>query len=220
MPIICFEGASAVGKSSTSKLLKEKFNAFTIDEVNKLFERPNNAATTWYFERQVERVSIAISEIIYHEIVILDGDPFQPLWYNWCYDFIGWQPLEALDHFYREVISKGQIKFPDQYFYLHTDEEELRKRKEHDSNSKRANFEKHLQFIRPQRAYFDYMNQLEPTLVKFINATTVNNNAETIVSFLKESRFKRKPDLELYDGLIEWLKRNKASDFVSSTRSE
>ena len=54
MPLICLEGASGVGKSTTCQLLEKHFNASIIPEVNMLFNCPQNASKSWYFERQVE----------------------------------------------------------------------------------------------------------------------------------------------------------------------
>lgn len=212
MSIICLEGASAVGKSSTSMWRQERLNAYIIQEVNKLFEQAEGTASTWYLEKQVERTMIAKTKHNNHKITILDGDPFQPLWYNWCYDFEGWDSLKSIDEFYRAMIIEGQIQFPDRYFYLYTTEEESRKRKENDKSSKRNNFERHLHFIKPQRAYFKYMNQLEPSLVTFIHAESRSNNIEIIVKSLEEKKSKAISDLELYDRLVEWVRNNKAAE--------
>src|SRR5215204_5437527 len=102
MSIICFEGASAVGKTTTAKALKDD-GAFVVPEVNQLFNRPENEAFEWYFERQVERWRIAEQQSKIYDLVILDGDPFQPLWYNWAYDFVGWQKLDFMEQFYRPM---------------------------------------------------------------------------------------------------------------------
>lgn len=40
MGIIAFEGASAVGKSTTCRELEKNYGAYIIPEVNLLFERP------------------------------------------------------------------------------------------------------------------------------------------------------------------------------------
>ncbi len=101
MTYICLEGASAVGKTTTSKYMKEKFDAFVVEEVNKLFIRPNPEPENWYFDKQVERWSIANKQD--NKLLIFDGDPFQPLWYNWSYNFEGWQSLDFLNEFYRNI---------------------------------------------------------------------------------------------------------------------
>ncbi|MEC2554936.1 chloramphenicol acetyltransferase, partial [Bacillus tropicus] len=46
MGIIAFEGASAVGKSTTCRELEKNYGAYIIPEVNLLFERPKNEHRT------------------------------------------------------------------------------------------------------------------------------------------------------------------------------
>jgi deoxyadenosine/deoxycytidine kinase len=53
MTLICLEGPSAVGKTTTSKALADHYAAYIIPEVNQLFERPTPEPTYWYFERQL-----------------------------------------------------------------------------------------------------------------------------------------------------------------------
>lgn len=125
MPIICFEGASAVGKTTTAENLEAKCGAFVVPEVNLLFERPEDASAEWYFERQVGRWSIAQEQSKTHRLVILDGDPFQPLWYAWANNFVGWQSLDFMKSFYKAKIQNKTIGFPDLYFVFGASEVEL-----------------------------------------------------------------------------------------------
>src|SRR5579872_5692238 len=104
MPILCFEGPSAVGKTATGAAFAARNSAYVVQEVNKLFPRPSPEPEKWYFERQVERWRIAKQQLNNHEFVILDGDPFQPFWYNWCYPSGGWKSVEWLSSFYRPEI--------------------------------------------------------------------------------------------------------------------
>ena len=99
MPIICFEGASAVGKTALSEYLRDNLNAFVIPEVYLLFQRTPDEPKFWYFERQIERWQLAEKASKNYEIVILDGDPFQPVWYNWAYDFDFGDPFEEITDF-------------------------------------------------------------------------------------------------------------------------
>ena len=143
MSFICLEGASAVGKTTTSNELAKRTNAYIIPEVNLLFERPVVESKTWYLERQIDRWLIAQEKLETYETVILDGDIFQPLSYNWCFDFnIYNQSLDFIAGFYRNEIKEGRIRFPDKYFYLYTNQVNLKNRKENDITRKRGNFEK------------------------------------------------------------------------------
>ncbi|MFF2878415.1 hypothetical protein ACFVR2_19050 [Gottfriedia sp. NPDC057991] len=51
--IICLEGASAVGKTSTSLEIVKSTNTYVVPEVNLFFARPTGVSNTWYLERQV-----------------------------------------------------------------------------------------------------------------------------------------------------------------------
>lgn len=209
MTIICLEGASAVGKSTTSHYLSKECNAYVVEEVNKLFKRPNPEPKTWYFDRQIERWSIASQNS--SSLVIFDGDPFQPIWYNWCYNFEGWQPLDFLNDYYRSRIREGKIGFPAKYYILHTNEGELRDRRENDPIHKRRNFEKHIKFIEPQTRYFRYVSSLKPNLVSFIEAKSVSTNASRIIKGIDNKVVMSiEEQIELFDHLIDWLKNNKA----------
>lgn len=66
MPVICVERPSAVGKSSIARWL--------VEHVERM----------WNYERQIERVQIGRAQNP-DWLVILDGDPFQPVWYNRLY---------------------------------------------------------------------------------------------------------------------------------------
>ena len=47
-----------------------------------------------------------------YEIVILDGDIYQPLSYNWCFHFeIFDQPLSLIENFYKEKLINRKLVF-------------------------------------------------------------------------------------------------------------
>lgn len=214
MTLICLEGPSAVGKTTTSKALADHYAAYIIPEVNQLFERPTPEPTYWYFERQVERWTIAQEKLKTHELVVFDGDPFQPLWYNWSYNFVDWQPLEVLRDFYRQHIVAQTLGFPDAYIVLTINEIELRQRKDNDLTRKRSGFAKHLQIIEPQQRYFQAMNNIAPGFVHLIEARSVEDNLKNIIETLPS--FSKLPEhpysLTLFDFLIKWLSTNKPDD--------
>ncbi|WP_236013304.1 hypothetical protein [Paenibacillus glycanilyticus] len=83
MTIISIEGASAVGKTSTSTELAAIHGAFHIPEINTWWkERPNPEYREWWFERQADRWRIALENRNKHSFVVIDIDLFQPFWYN------------------------------------------------------------------------------------------------------------------------------------------
>jgi deoxyadenosine/deoxycytidine kinase len=82
MAIINIEGASAVGKTTTSNTLALRYNAYHIPEVNTWWKRPEPEYPEWFFERQLDRWRIAQEKLENHRFVVIDIDLFQPLWYN------------------------------------------------------------------------------------------------------------------------------------------
>ena len=208
MSIICFEGASAVGKTTTANCFKAKYDAFVVPEVNQLFARPDAEPPAWYFERQVERWSIAREQAKTHELVILDGDPFQPLWYNWAYNFKNRQNPDFMERFYRPEIRSKRIDFPDLYFIFSAGEIELRKRRAGDAGRQRRGFETHLQMIAPQRRYFQAMQTFSANRVLFREAKSVESNIEFVRERARVSPI-REDSEALFDRLIRWLRENK-----------
>ena len=213
MGIIAFEGASAVGKSTTCRELEKNYGAYIIPEVNLLLEKKKNEHRTWYFEKQVERWKIAMQKSEQYKLIILDGDIYQPLSYNWCFHFeIFDQPLSLIENFYKEKLINREIGFPDQYFYLYTNDEELRKRKEFDETKRRRNFEKHLHISKSFQRYYENLNTVTDGYCKIIEAKSVKTNELEIVNSLnslnvyEKSRF----DVSRLDAITKWLKENRA----------
>lgn len=211
MPIICFEGPSAVGKTTTANALEASYGAFVVPEVNQLFSRPQNPPTEWYFERQADRWSVALEQTKSQHLVILDGDPFQPLWYCWAYDFVGWHNLSFIEQFYRPRIQNEMIGFPDLYIIFSAGEGELRKRKISDSSRKRRGFEKHLKMIEPQRRYFEGMQTFSPNKVLFLKAETIDMNVEfiqkSVSNLIKDNRSESEM---LLNKMTRWLREHNA----------
>jgi hypothetical protein len=215
MPIVCLEGPSAAGKTATGAGFAGKYSAFVVPEVNKLFTRPSPEPEAWYFQRQVERWTIASRKLLDYEIVILDGDPFQPFWYNWCYPTAGWKSINWLASFYRPQLERANLDFPDLYVIFSAHEDVLRKRKEGDKTRSRHGFEAHLKFILPQRRYFDFMNSISRGSVAMLETLSIEENVFRIREMCRNAPERGSvSSLELFDKLVSWLKANSAQKFV------
>jgi hypothetical protein len=203
MAIICIEGPSAVGKSTAARQLEALGRVEVVPEVNELFTLPATASASWYLERQTERWRRARTAQGRRAFVILDGDPFQPLWYSWAYPDEGWPPLEMLVAFYRPLLVAGEIEFPDSYVLMQLDVAELRHRRENDSTRTRRNFDKHLQLILPQARYFAALEEFCPGYVTTVQARSVG----AVVAILEEAgtRSRALPSLLLFDAIVGWL---------------
>lgn len=210
MSIVCIEGASGVGKSTVCDVLEKDHGFKKIPEVNHLFKRPLDPSPTWYFEKQVERWSLANELSGDGEVVVLDGDPFQPLWYNWIFSDKEIQPLSDVIEFYFSAVEQGRIKFPDRYYLLTASESVLRKRKEGDTKRLRRNFDSHLRLIGPQLDYFEVLNSNQPNLVSIVESDTVSTAVERIFTSASNPR-KGYSHLDLFE---------RQRNFVSNTRAD
>lgn len=209
-PILCFEGPSAVGKTATAEGLAATHGAHVVPEVNALFERPVDEAPDWYLERQVDRWTRASAEAARCPLVVLDGDPFQPLWYNWAYGFAGWQSLDSLEAFYRPRLARSELSFPDLYVVFGASVEVLRDRKTADPTRQRRGFESHLRFIEPQRRYFETMQRLSPGRVCFLDARGVDASVRAVSDVARHARGEERPE-GMFDHLVGWLRENPAA---------
>jgi deoxyadenosine/deoxycytidine kinase len=216
MTIIQIEGASAVGKTTTSSALALKYDGYHIPEVNTWWKRPEHEYPEWFFERQLDRFRIAQEKSRDHRFVVIDIDLFQPFWYNWAFGFtlFGGQSLDFITDYYRNQLLARKIGFPDKYYLLNINEAELRRRKEGDTTRGRRGFEMHLTFIEPQRHYFEALNSFIPGLVSFIESVSVEDNVKQIVETMPSKPQEHTYSTELFDFMTSWLRENKASDFL------
>jgi thymidylate kinase len=213
MPIVCFEGPSAVGKTTMAHLLAHTLGAVVIPEVAMLFSRPVDPSPTWYFERQVERWQQAMTKGQSADLVILDGDPFQPFWYNWAYHYVGWEELDTLVAFYESQIRKGTLSFPDRYLLFTANERALRERRATDTTRQRRGFEYHLGFIQPQQTYFAALQMEQPDRVRTITSTDGEATLRLIPAALERvpPPLTHTSAMDLFHTLIGWLRTHQPS---------
>ncbi len=201
--IICFEGPSAVGKTSMCQLLQEDFQI--VAEVNELFEKEEGVGKFWYFERQIDRYALCKNSKVNS---ILDGDVFQPLWYNWIYGGAsGLQSFEETKHFYSKAIREGRIRFPDLYVIFQSNLEVLRKRKEGDRTRKRRNFEKHLNMISLQQKYFSFLKTHTEIEIVYIENQNQEKTRTKILSYIESKAEKNIGDAINYKIITNWLEQ-------------
>lgn len=222
MPVICLEGALAVGKTTTARALSERLGAFVVPEMNRLFHPGDPDAADrrsfgayvaeqppdWYLLRQVDRWQMARDASPAHALAVLDRDPFQPLWHRWAFGYEGGGPtLGDLIAFYRPRIEEGSLGFPDAYYLLTAPIEEIVRRKENDRTRDRRGFEGQRRFFEPQKAYFSAMKGFDEGRVHVLSATTVEDSVARIQGLLpgSETRSGRDGDLALIDAMGEWL---------------
>ena len=202
---ICFEGPSGIGKTTISNRFEK--DCKVIPEVNALFRSEENEGGWWYYQKQIERYQL--SELA--DCAIFDGDIFQPLWYNWSYNYPeGYFSLEEMFSFYQRELQQGNMDFPDLYIIFKATEQELRLRKERDPSRQRRNFEKHLKLIETQPQYFGFMQTRFPGLVKFMAYDSTSQVESELRQIIQSLTPGIKYDSEkILQTMADWLAQHK-----------
>lgn len=153
---------------------------------------------------QVKRWELAKNESESGKEAILDGDHLQPVWYNWIFEDLNFQPIDDVLDFYSAAFLKGDLDFPDAYVALHLGIDKLKSRKENDKNRKRSNFEMHLRLIEPQRNYFEELRSGGHSGVNFIEATSPTDIAGFCYSLQRENiaNSVKKPNFDIVEAFI------------------
>ncbi|MEM9548973.1 MAG: hypothetical protein AAGA77_23505 [Bacteroidota bacterium] len=204
-PIICFEGPSGIGKTTLCNILSNQFNI--VPEVNLLFQRTGSESKYWYHERQIERYELCKKST---SSSILDGDIFQPIWYNWVCKY----PLEFLSkeethRFYYENLMQGKIRFPDLYVVFFVDEKELWIRKERDTTRRRRNFKKHLEIIEPLKKYYRFLDQDTEIEMRFVHYSDIESAKKSVLSLIQSLKQKSIIDeIKVFRQIENWISRN------------
>lgn len=168
--ILGFEGLPAVGKSTVARELASHGDTYVIPEVNRLFRAPKPCTEEWYFDREVARWEMAAYHASTFKTVIFDGDPFQPLWFNWIFAHEKrWASVDEVAAFFRSQIERGRIAFPDVYVYFHIDNDELRRRRHERDRVEGpatidAKFRKYLLMEKPLGRYFQILAETFPVV--------------------------------------------------------
>jgi hypothetical protein len=166
--IVCLEGPSAAGKTSLATVLAREVGAAVVPELEAAGAPPPAEAAAWFLARHAaqwrQAQALATTTV---PLVVLDGDPFKGLWYNWVYPPAGGPKLEALVALHRTAVARGALAFPDLYVILLATDAQLRARRAADAERTRRNFETHLALIAPQRRYFAALQVCDPPRVRF-----------------------------------------------------
>lgn len=210
--IICIEGPSAVGKTSTCKLLEKNNNAFIVKETifKPLVGYSLKKQALFYLQKEADRWNLAQKKLLTHPIVLLDSDPLKPIWFNWAFGFIDCLSLLELEEYFKKAFVNGDMGYPDGYVILTADERELMKRREGDQIRRRPEFEK-LQCINtPRLRYYEFINTLLPGFVEKIEAVNVETNYESIEAMIQKGFPKKEDHDEKYlEATIDWINKNK-----------
>jgi hypothetical protein len=207
--IVAIEGAPGVGKSTTAARLADA-GALVIPEVNLLFARPEGEAASWYYDRQNARWEMAVLAARQCKLVVLDGDPFQPVWFNWAFACEGFEDWRKVLEFYRCRVGKGRIAFPDRYVFLTVDEavrqeRMLARERARGLGEERAQLKtsRYARLVAPQARFFRALAARFPGWVVELEAASLEKN---VASVLGLGPLSAPPGgLEVLDFMEAWL---------------
>lgn len=212
--ILAIEGAPGVGKSTTAEAL-ERAGAFVVPEVNLLFAKPDPEPVDWYLDRQNARWEMAALQAGRGRLAVLDGDPFQPIWFSWAFDQEAWAPPPRSIEFYRQRFREGRMDVPELYVFVHIPEEIRRERmlareRARGLGEERAQRKtnRYARLAPPQRAFFQALADRFPGWVLFVETTDVARSVAAIRD--AEAPANRPDGLDVLDFIANWVTTERA----------
>jgi len=212
--IVALEGALATGKSTIAAYAEDKYGGFCIEEVKEIFDRPKSEPQNWYYERQLDRLLGAKTAELEHDLVMLSGDPYQPVWFNWMFPDWGFEPWQVVLRFFSERQDLGLI--PDFFGFTHVEEDERYKRliarelaRGHDRELAEAKHARYQPMTAVIRAYFESLESTFPGFVVMLETSDLEQSTKEIRSHRPNT-----PDShQLFSFMEDWFSTHKPGDF-------
>lgn len=209
--ILAFEGAPGVGKSTLAAALAAT-GAYVIPEVNLLFARPSPVPMDWYIERQTARWEMAVLRSAGGGLVVLDGDPFQPIWFNWIMGHDDGASWRAAWQTYHTLLKAGRMAFPTRYVIAHIDHAIRNQRLLDRERARGLGEARALQKVERYRSFADYQLRYWQALalqfpgwVMFVETTDVAHNIATVRDLTAQPDATAPAPLEVSAFIEAWL---------------
>ena len=168
---------------------------------------PDPEPESWHIDRQVERFQAALQAS--GDLVILDGDPYQPVWFNWIFPESGfpswWRCIEIF------TARSQRLVVPDFYVYLHTQSDERFRRMVFryaklglDRERAIVKYERDAGLEEARRDFFRALDKAFPGLVLFVEAIDLERTFEAF----RDYRNTPPSVVDLLNAMSSWLAEN------------
>ena len=204
-PIVCLEGPSAVGKTTLAAALAQWAGAAVIPELDASAAPPIAQSAAWFVEVHAAEWRRARELARTAPLVVMDGDPFKGLSFNWVFAEHGWPGIGVQAPLHRAHVEAGTLAFPDLYVVLLATEAQLRARRAADPTRTRRNHEMHLRLVDPQRRYFEALRAADPSRVLLIDTTARDTLVDTVLAAVHALPPDPPDSLRLLDHMVDWV---------------
>lgn len=184
-PIICLEGPPAVGKTTLAHALTLAMGARVVPELVAKDAPQPSQGEPWFTSRHVALWEQATALAVAAPLVVLDGDPWKGLWYNWLHADEGWPGGDVTGPLLDSAIAAGRLSMPDLSIILLADVETLRQRRASDPARRRRNHERHLARLEGFIAYMEMLSQHAPSRVLLLPAGPADGVLEAVLQRLR-----------------------------------
>ena len=203
--VICLEGPSAVGKTTLAAELARTAGVVIVSELDPSGAPAVAESAHWFVDRHASQWQRARALAPGAPLVVLDGDPFKGLWYNWVYAADGWPRVDVVAPLYRSHLAQGTVDFPDLYVVLAASEAQLQQRRANDLTRTRRTFERHLRLVGPLQRYFAALAAADPERVLVLDTGAPDALAAEVLASLERLPRGEPSSERLLEIMVAWV---------------
>ena len=218
--IIALEGGPASGKTSITEHMVRNGNAVRIPEISATTVRPDPESVVWSLQRQIDRWMLSRRSDRDDRLVLLDGDPYRPVWSSWGVpdrSELPWQ--QVLGFFEDRQAATGVPRF---YAYLTVEAEECIRRVAaraiglgRDPSRAIARHRACRAMLGPQRAFFAALGDAFPGFVLTCQAAPLEATATTIRAHAPPEPIETSSVLAF---MRDWLRSHSPDEFADANQ--
>ena len=194
-----------MGKTTLAAALARDASAAIVPELVATASPPIENAAAWFVHRHVAQWQSARALAAGASLVVIDGDPFKGLWYNWIFAADGWEGVDVVAPLYRDALRRGTLSFPDLYVILGATEAQLRARRAGDATRSRRSFEPHLRLVEPQRRYFAALAAVVPDRVVVLDTSVRDSLAGSVMAGVAALPAEPLDSERLFEQMVAWV---------------